>query len=86
MLTDHLTADDPNELEQILRSDDYPLYIKTLKTADGTYYFRVHNAQNRVVARSRGFAEKQERDTAYEAFIDFVEIEIHNRRQRRLFF
>ena len=85
-LADHLTTKDPGELEQILRQYDYPLFVKTLKAADGLYYFRVHNAQNRVVARSAAFAEKRERDIAYEDFLEYVEIEIHKRRQRRLFF
>jgi uncharacterized protein YegP (UPF0339 family) len=85
-LTDHIITDRLAELEQLLRRQDYPLFVKKLKTSSGEYCFRVHDPNNRVLARSRDFTAKSERDTAYESFIDFIEIEIHNRRQRRLFF
>jgi hypothetical protein len=85
-LTDHITTDLPAELEQILRRTDYPAFIKRLKTRSDEYYFRVHDPRNHVLGRSPAFAGPAERDTAFEAFIDYVEIEIHNRRQRRLDF
>ena len=86
MLTDHITTDLPAELEQILRRADYPIFIKRLRTRSDEYYFRVHDPRNHVLASSPAFTGPAERDTAYTAFIDYVEIEIHNRRQRQLNF
>jgi hypothetical protein len=85
-LADHITTDLPAELEQILRRADYPASIKRLRTRSDEYYFRVHDPRNHVMGRSPAFAGPVERDIAFEAFIDFVEIEIHNRRQRQLDF
>lgn len=84
-LSDHLITDRMADLEQLLRSRDYHLYIKVLKTG-GDFYFRVQDQQNLVLARSPSFPDRQARDAAYEDFIDYVETEIHKRRQRRLFF
>jgi hypothetical protein len=85
-LADHITTDLPAELELILRRADYPIFIKRLKTRSDEYYFRVHDPRNHVLGRSPAFAGPAERDIAYTAFIDYVEIEIHNRRQRQLDF
>jgi hypothetical protein len=85
-LTDHITTNLPAELEQILRRADYLVYIKTIRSTSAEYYFRVQDPQNRVLGCSRAFPDRQARNTAFEAFIDFVEIEIHNRRQRQLDF
>jgi hypothetical protein len=84
-LSDHIDTEDFDALEAILRRDDYPAFLKKLKTSSNDYFFRVHDPQNVVLARSRAFETHEERDRAYEKFLDFVEIEIHNRRQRRLF-
>jgi hypothetical protein len=85
-IADHIDTQDPEKLMGLLRRDDYPSFIKTLRTSADSYLFRVHDPQNMVVARSRAFASREARDRAYEEFLDFVEIEIHNRRQRKLFF
>jgi hypothetical protein len=84
-LADHITTDLPAELEQILRRADYPTFIKRLKTRSDEYCFRVHDPRNHVLGRSPAFAGPVERDIAFEAFIDYIEIHIHDRRQRRLF-
>jgi len=85
-LADHIDAQDPEKLLNLLRRNDYPLFVKVLRTAADEYIFRVHDPQNFIVARSEIFTSAAERDRAYEEFLDYVEIEIHNRRQRRLFF
>ena len=85
-LADHITTDLPAELEHVLRRADYPAFIKRLRTRADEYYFRVHDPRNHVLGCSPAFAGPAERDIAFEAFIDFVEINIHNRRQRQLDF
>jgi hypothetical protein len=85
-LTDHISTDLPAELEQTLGLPDYPSFIKRLRTPAAEYYFRVHDSRNRVLGCSPAFTDPRTRDAAFEAFIDYVEIEIHNRRQRRFDF
>jgi hypothetical protein len=83
---EHITTDLPAELELVLRRADYPAFIKRLRSRADEYYFRIHDPHNRVLGRSPAFSGPAERDIAYTAFIDYVEIEIHNRRQRQLNF
>ncbi len=84
-IDDFLSSDNLSELESVLRMPEYRAHIRALKAGDGSYCFRVHNQQNHVTGRSRGFANKAERDSMLNAFINFVEVEIHGRLQMELF-
>ena len=84
-INDFLYSQNLSELQNVLRMPDYRSYIRSLKTGDGLYCFRVHNQQNQVTGRSRGFDDKAERDYELKAFITLVEVEIHGRLQMELF-
>lgn len=84
-LKDYLIADNASELNHVLRMPNYRSFIRTLKTARGAYCFRVNNQQNQIVARSRSFDDKMERDSHLAAFITFIEVKIHGRLQMELF-
>lgn len=84
-LSDFVSTNDVSELRNVLRLPEYRSYVRTLKTGDGTYCFRVHDQRNHVAGRSRGFADKAERDSMLNKFITYVEVQIHGRRQIRLF-
>ena len=82
---DFLSSDNASELQNVLRMPEYRLYIRSLKTGDGAFCFRVHNQQNRIAGRSRVFESRHDRDSLLNAFITFVEVEIHGRLQMELF-
>ena len=82
---DFLSSDNASELQTVLRMPEYRSYIRSLKTGDGLYCFRVHNRQNRVAGRSRVFESRDDRDLLLNAFITYVEVEIHGRLQMELF-
>ena len=84
-IDDFLSSDRASELHNVLGMPVYRSYIRSLKTGDGSYCFRVHNQQNQVTGRSRSFANKADRDSALKAFITFIEVEIHGRLQIELF-
>ena len=84
-INDFLSTDNASELDHVLRLSNYRLFIRALKSSEGSYSFRVHNTQNRIAGRSRCFDHKTERDSHLAAFITFVEVEIHGRLQMELF-
>lgn len=84
-INDFLSIDNASELEYVLSLSNYRSFIRTLKSSEGLYSFRVHNAQNQIAARSCGFDDKTQRDERLRAFITFVEVEIHGRLQMELF-
>ena len=84
-LSDFISTNNASEVRNVLRMPDYRTYIRILKTGDGNYCFRIHDPTNRVAGRSRGFKDKAERDSTLNAFITYIEIQIHGRRPRDLF-
>lgn len=48
---------------------------------DGNYFYRVRVGQH-TVAKSKIFSEADERNAAMEDFIDWVEVALHDNRQR----
>ncbi len=84
-ISDFLSSQHNSELQNILQLHAYRLHIRSLKTGDGTYCYRVHNQQNQVAGRSRAFNNKADRDAELKAFINFIEVEIHGRLQMELF-
>lgn len=84
-IKDFLTSQHNSELQNILRLQAYRSNIRSLKTGDKSYYYRVHNHQNQVAGRSRTFDNKIDRDADLKAFITFIEVEIHGRLQMELF-
>ena len=84
-LYDFVSTNNASELQNVLRMPEYRTYIRSLKTGGASYCFRVHNQQNQVTARSRGFKNKAERDSVLNEFIAFIEVEIHGRLQMELF-
>ena len=84
-INDFLSTQQNSELQNILRLQAYRSHIRSLKTGDGSYCYRVHNQQNQVTGRSRTFDNKADRDAELKAFITFIEVEIHGRLQMELF-
>ena len=84
-INDFLSSQPSSELQNVLRLKAYRSYIRSLKTGDGSYCFRVHDQRNHVAGRSGIFDNKADRDAELKAFITFIEIEIHGRLQMELF-
>ena len=80
-----MTAENTERLGQILRREDYRLFVRSLKASTGKYQFRVHDEDNSVVARSREFESRDERDRVFDEFIRFVEVDLNGRLQISLF-
>lgn len=84
-IQDFISTSDASNLENVLRQANYRQFIRTLKDSGGIYYFRVHDAQSKVIGRSREYSDKIERDKDLHDFITFIEVEIHGRLQMELF-
>ncbi len=84
-LNDFLIAENTERLGQILRREDYRLFVRSLKASTGKYQFRVHDEDNSVIARSREFESRDERDRLFDEFIRFVEVDLNGRLQISLF-
>ena len=89
-LNDFLIAENTERLGQILRREDYRLFVRSLKASTGKYQFRVHDEDNSVIARSREFESREfesrdERDRLFDEFIRFVEVDLNGRLQISLF-
>ena len=84
-INDFLPSQNNSEVQNVLRLKAYRRHIRSLKTGDGSYCYRVHDEQNQVAGRSRVFDNKADRDAELNAFITFIEVEIHGRLQMELF-
>ena len=80
-----MIAENTEQLGQILRREDYRLFVRSLKASTGKYQFRVHDEDNSVIARSREFESRDERDRLFDEFIRFVEVDLNGRLQISLF-
>ena len=80
-----MIAENTERLGQILRREDYRLFVRSLKASTGKYQFRVHDEDNSVIARSREFESRDERDRLFDEFIRFVEVDLNGRLQISLF-
>ncbi len=84
-INDFLPSQNNSEVQNVLGLKSYRSHVRSLKTGDGSYCYRVHDQQNRVAGRSRVFDNRADRDAELKAFINFIEVEIHGRLQMELF-
>ncbi len=84
-LEDLISIEDDEKVRQMLHRPDYRSFVRVLRGSNGRYQFRIHDETSSVIARSREFDEKADRDRLLAEFIRFVEVELNGRLQMSLF-
>ena len=69
-----------DELENIFQNVDFEKFIFKVRNSQNVYFFHI-KTQNGIIARSKGFSEKSERDELLVNLIKTINEQYHKNRQ-----